>query len=76
MPLMSMPNKVGVALELVKAKQNDIVDRYAEDLDASAVSRIVNGKYSTLDINLARKFAQFFGCQIEDLFPAREAVAS
>jgi hypothetical protein len=77
LPLAGMPNKVDVALTLAKAKQADIVQAYDYELDASAVHRVVNGKYVTLDVNLARKFAEFFGCQIEDLFPARaEAHAS
>lgn len=73
LPLLSMPNKVEVALAMVQAKQNDIVAS-DESLDPSIVSRIVNGKYSTLDIELARKFSTFFGCQTDDLFPARTEV--
>ena len=75
LPLAGMPNKLDVALALAKAKQSDIVKAYEDTLDASSVHRVVNGKYSTLDVDLARKFAEFFGCQIEDLFPSREAVA-
>ncbi len=75
LPLAGMPNKVEIALALVKAKQTDIVDAYPDALDATAVHRVVKGKYATLDVSLARKFAEFFGCTIEDLFPSRAAVA-
>jgi DNA-binding XRE family transcriptional regulator len=71
LPLAGMPNKVDVALTLAKAKQSDIIKAYEDDLDSSSVHRVVNGKYTTLDLELARKFAAFFGCQIEDLFPSR-----
>ena len=69
MPLLGMPNKVEIALSLVGAKQADIVED--KDMDASSVHRVVKGKYSALELETSRKFAAFFGCQIEDLFPAR-----
>lgn len=68
-PLLEMPNKVPVAMALTGAKQVDIVD--ASDMDSSSVHRVVKGKYSALEVDTARKFADYFGCQIEDLFPAR-----
>lgn len=73
-PLEGMPNKVRLAMTLTGAKQVDIVE--AIEMDASGVHRVVNGKYSALELDTARKFAEFFGCAIEDLFPAREEVAS
>lgn len=39
------------------------------------LSDIVRGRYETITVENARKLAEFFGCTIEDLFPAREAVA-
>lgn len=40
------------------------------------ISAIANGRYQKLPLETARKLSDFFGCAIEDLFPAREAVAS
>lgn len=73
-PLGAMPNRIRVALAMVKARQSDIVEETG--LLASSVSDLVNGKYTDLQVGTARKLADFFGCNIEDLFPAREAVAS
>lgn len=69
MPLLEMPNKVELAMTLTGAKQVDIVA--ALDSDASSVHRVVKGKHAAPELETARKFAAFFGCQIEDLFPAR-----
>ena len=40
-----------------------------------AVSQLVRGDYKSVSVERARQFADLFGCQIEDLFPAREGVA-
>lgn len=40
------------------------------------ISAIVNGTYSALPLEMARALAQHYGCTIEDLFPACEAIAS
>lgn len=40
------------------------------------ISDVVRGRYQTITVAKARKFAEYFGCAIEDLFPSREAVAS
>jgi transcriptional regulator with XRE-family HTH domain len=40
------------------------------------VSDVSRGRWQTITVDNAHKFAEFFGCAIEDLFPAREAVAS
>lgn len=48
----------------------------ATELPYSYISDTVRGRYQTITVDNARKFADFFGCSIEDLFPAREAVAS
>ncbi len=72
-PLLEMPNRLRVALGMAKARQVDLVE--ATGLDPSMVSNFVNGNYRTMTLDTARKLADFFGCQIDDLFPAR-AVAS
>lgn len=35
------------------------------------ISSLERGDYSDLPLETARKIAEFFGCGIEDLFPAR-----
>jgi transcriptional regulator with XRE-family HTH domain len=40
------------------------------------ISAVCNGVNQTITVQNASRFAQYFGCQIEDLFPARHAVAS
>lgn len=41
------------------------------------VSDVARGRYQDISLANARKFADYFGCAIEDLFPGRdEAVAS
>jgi len=66
-----MPNRLRVALGMAKAKQADIVEETG--LLASSVSDLVNGKYGDLNVETARKLSDFFGCQIDDLFPKRAA---
>lgn len=37
------------------------------------ISAVERGNYRTVTVDSARKFADFFGCAIEDLFPAEES---
>jgi DNA-binding XRE family transcriptional regulator len=73
-PLGSMPNKVGLALTMTGTTQTEVSD--AIDLPRPNISKIVNGRYEGLQLETSRKLAEYFGCAIEDLFPAREEVAS
>ncbi len=73
-PLGAMPNKLRIALALTKAKQVDVAD--ATGIQRPNLSNLVTGDYKTLTVTTAQKLADFFGCQIEDLFPSREVVAS
>jgi len=36
------------------------------------ISKLCTGSYNDLPLEKTRLIADFFGCQIEDLFPARE----
>lgn len=40
------------------------------------ISDVARGRWDTITVDNARKFAEFFGCSIEDIFPAKQAVAS
>jgi transcriptional regulator with XRE-family HTH domain len=73
-PLGAMPNKLRIALALAKARQSDIVEEIG--IAAPHVSQLVNGRYTNVTIDTARKYAEFFGCAIEDLFPMREEVSA
>ena len=69
----SEPNKLKKAIELAGVTQEQV----AAGIRSSQphVTEIANGNYSKLPLETARSLAKFFGCAIEDLFPAREAVA-
>lgn len=73
-PLGSLANRLQIAFAMADKKQADACEETG--LSASALSKLVRGTYQSLDIEHARKLADFFGCTIEDLFPAKEAVAS
>lgn len=67
-------NRVAKAIELAKVPMT----RVAEDtgLRYTYVTDVAANRYHTVTVENAHKFADYFGCAIEDLFPAREAVAS
>lgn len=67
-------NRIAKAMELAGVTQVEIAA--TTGYTQSYVSRVKNGLYSNLPGETMRTFAEYFGCQIEDLFPAREAVAS
>jgi DNA-binding Xre family transcriptional regulator len=75
-PLGAMPNKLRIARALAKVKQVDIAE--STGIATPNLSRLFTGDYQTLTIDTAQKLADYFGCQIEDLFPSRKpsAVAS
>lgn len=67
-------NRVGRAIDLADVTQLDVAG--ATGLPQPYISDVARNRYSTITVENAHKFAEYFGCQIEDLFPAREAVAS
>lgn len=67
-------NRVAVAIEMSGETSTAIAD--ALGLTLPYVSDVARNRYNTITVENARKFADYFGCTIEDLFPAREAVAS
>lgn len=72
LPLVAAPNRMRLALVMAGATQTEVSDETG--IARPSLSDIVNGKYGDLQIETARKLAAFFGCAIEDLFPAREGV--
>lgn len=70
------PNRVGSAMRLHRPRVTQEQLEDAIGVAQPTISSIVNGKTPKLPLETARKFARFFGCSIEDLFPARDEVAA
>lgn len=64
-------NRLARAMELAELTQAVLAD--ALNLTQPYVSDVVRGRHSTITVENAHKFANYFGCQIEDLFPSRAA---
>ena len=69
-----MPNKVRLARNMLGLKQGDVAT--AIGLTNPQVSDIERGDYKDVPLEKSRLVAEFFGCPIEDLFPARERVSA
>lgn len=67
------PNRLAIAFAMTGTRQSEACE--ALGLLPSQVSQLVRGDYKSVSVERARQFADLFGCQIEDLFPAREGVA-
>lgn len=66
-------NRVARALELAGVTQLEV--EASTGLPQPYVSDVARNRYKTITVDNAHKLASFFGCSIEDLFPAKEAVA-
>jgi DNA-binding Xre family transcriptional regulator len=73
-PVPPSGNRIATAFEISKRPQMDLVR--TAGLTPQYVTDVKAGRFQSITVENARKFAEFFGCAIEDLFPAREAVAS
>ena|SRR6185436_1150036 len=67
-------NRLPKAMELAKLTQVQLAEQTG--LTQSYISRLKNGQYSDIPGSTMRLLADVFGVTIEELFPAREAVAS
>lgn len=70
----STPNKLKLAMKLAGVTQVQLSQ--AINLAQSQISEDATGKSTAISVDKAHAYAEFFGCAIDDLFPAREAVAS
>lgn len=61
-------NKLKLAMDLGSITQVELAAGVG--ISQSYVSRIANGEHPSLPLDTTHALAQFFGCQIEDLFPA------
>jgi hypothetical protein len=67
-------NRVNRAIELLDVTK--VTVSAETGLSYSYVTDVAGNRFQTVTVENAHKFANFFGCAIEDLFPEREAVAS
>jgi transcriptional regulator with XRE-family HTH domain len=73
MPVTDIGNRLSAAFDLTGQSQAECVRKTR--FTPQYVSDMVRGRFKNISVDNAREFAEFFGCQIEDLFPSREAVA-
>ncbi len=69
----AQPNRLALAIELAGVTQVDVAA--AIGCTQSNISKLAAGKHSRLDLELTRNLADYFGCSLDDLFPAKAAVA-
>lgn len=67
-------NRLKTAITLMGTTQVQVAE--AVGVAQSQVSEDAAGKYEVISLDKARAYAEFFGCAIEDLFPAEQAMAS
>lgn len=67
-------NKLAAARSLagVGVTQTNLSD--AIGCSQTFISKLETGDYVDVHVEMARKLSEFFGCDIEDLFPSREQV--
>jgi transcriptional regulator with XRE-family HTH domain len=62
-------NRVQTALDLLHLTQTACAGML--DMKVSYVADVARGRWQTITVENAHKFAELFGCAIEDIFPAR-----
>ena len=63
-------NRVATAISLLGVTQGAVAA--AIGVTQAYVSDVARQRYSTITLANARKFARYFGCSIDDLFPPRD----
>lgn len=66
-------NRVREARKLAGLTQQQLADELG--FTQTGLSDLERQRYGSTTVETARKFAEFFGCAIEDLFPAKQEVA-
>jgi transcriptional regulator with XRE-family HTH domain len=72
-PVGQFGNRIAEATAIAEISQADL--SRAVGKPQQYVNDVARGRIRNISIENAHQFAEFFGCQIEDLFP-REAMAS
>lgn len=65
------PNRLAAAIKLAGKSQREVAE--ALEINEPHLSNICNGRVENITLPTLRKFADYFGCYIEDLFPERAA---
>lgn len=73
-PVGAAGNRVSAAFDLDGRSQMDCARETG--FTPQYISDIRKGRFQNLSLDNAHRWAAFFGCAIEDLFPSREAIAS
>lgn len=68
------PSRLRAAIELAGVTQMQVAD--AVKVSQSQVSEDAAGKFAEMSLEKARAYASYFDCDIKDIFPERQAVAS
>ena len=63
-------NRVGLAISLAGVSQATVGEAVGKP--QPYVSDVVRGRYRTITLANAWRFARYFGCGLEDLFPGPE----
>lgn len=66
-------NNLALAMELADVTQNEVAA--ATEFSQAYISKIATGRYDDLPGETMRAFSRYFGCLMEDLFPAPDAVS-
>lgn len=66
-------NRLAKAMVIAGLTQAELAD--ALGLAQPYISDVVRGRHSTITVENAHKFADYFGCSIKELFPPQSAVA-
>jgi transcriptional regulator with XRE-family HTH domain len=69
-PVPPSGNRLKHAMKMLGLTQVVLAERIG--VGQPYVSAVVTGRYSTMTLENAARFAAFFGCHIEDLFPPRQ----
>jgi hypothetical protein len=72
-PVAEGGNRIEKAIELADIPHGQLAA--AVDLTPSQVSDDIRGRYQTMRLDRAQRYARVFGCRVDDLFPANQAVA-
>ena len=61
-------NRLGLAIRLGGVSQGRVAA--ATGISQPCISDVARGRYATITLKNARKFAAYFRCSVDDLFPA------
>ena len=69
-------NRLRAAMDLAEPRVTQEKLAVHLEMTQPQISRLVRGDYVDVSVAVAGALAEFFGCSIEDLFPAEQKVAS